>query len=64
MSQPPFCFVCGMKSGEVFQPSNYPFPLCHLCDRMPRGQVLMAAQLFELKIMIGSFLEKAEAREH
>lgn len=57
VSQPPFCFACGMRTDVFVSPGVYPFPLCRLCDRMPRGQVLMAAQLFEIKLMLGSFLE-------
>ena len=60
------CQVCNMFT-TVMKPSNYPFFLCHLCDRMPRGQVLMSAYLCEIRNMFFSlgdqFLRSLSTRE-
>jgi hypothetical protein len=42
------CQVCNLYT-EVYEPCNYSFALCRLCDRMPRGQVLSAHYLYFLR---------------
>ena len=58
----PFCFCCGVHE-DVFTPIDVPFPICRLCDRLPRGFRLMTGYLRPMMYTLLYAVEKMDAAE-